>query len=80
MQGGPYAEGLVGGSSIQVGEGFARTVKASVSYGFAAGADLTIFPLLDWRIVEYSYTRSNALEGIDQSTLTTGIVLRVPVP
>lgn len=76
----PYVAGLVGGSNIQVGQGSARTEKTVFSYGFAAGVDLTVFPRLDWRVAEYSYTRSNVLNGVDQSTLTTGLVLRLPVP
>ncbi len=76
----PYAAGHLGGSNIQVGQGIARTEKAVFSYGFAAGADLTIFPRLDWRIAEYSYTRSKVLGTVNQSTLTTGLVLRLPIP
>jgi hypothetical protein len=76
----PYLEGHLGGSNIQVGQGFARTDKTVFSYGFAAGADLTVFPRLDWRVAEYSYTRSEVGDGVDQSTLTTGLVLRLPVP
>ena len=74
----PYLSGLAGGTHTELGQGSARTNKTSFSYGFAAGADLTIFPLLDWRIAEYSFTRSDP--GVDQKTLTTGLVLRLPVP
>ena len=76
----PYAAGHIGASRIEVGEGFSRTDKTVLGYGFAAGADLTIFPRLDWRIVEYSYTRFNILGSVNQSTFTTGLVLRLPVP
>ncbi len=40
----PYLAGHLGGSNIEVGQGSARTEKTAFSYGFAAGADLTIFP------------------------------------
>jgi hypothetical protein len=76
----PYVAGHLGGSNIEVGQGFARTDKTVFSYGFAAGGDLTIFPRLDWRVAEYSYTRSNVLGSVNQSTLTTGLVVRLPIP
>jgi hypothetical protein len=76
----PYAAAQAGASHIEVGQGVARTDQTAFSYGFAAGGDLTVLPRLDWRVAEYSYTRSNVSGGIHQSTLTTGLVLRLPIP
>jgi hypothetical protein len=73
----PYVAGLAGGVHQELGQGSARTDTTNFGYGLAAGADLTIFPLLDWRIAEFSFTRS---ESVDQKMLTTGLVLRLPVP
>src|ERR1700733_4876992 len=75
-----YLAAHLGGSNFEVGQGFSRTEKTVFSYGFAGGADLTIFPRLDWRGAEYSYTRSQVLGSVNQSTLTTGLVLRLPIP
>ena len=76
----PYAAAHLGGSNFQIGQGIARTEKTVFSYGFSAGADLTVFPRLDWRVVEYSYTRSKVFGTVNQSTFTTGLVLRLPIP
>lgn len=76
----PYVSGHVGGSRVETGQGFVRTDKTVLGYGFSAGADLTIFPRLDWRVADYSYTRSNIFGNADQNTITTGLVLRLPVP
>jgi hypothetical protein len=76
----PYVEGYAGASKVEVGQGSAYSDKTVLGYGFAAGADLTIFPRLDWRVAEYSYTRSNVFGNITQDTVTTGLVLRLPVP
>jgi hypothetical protein len=77
----PYVEGLVGVSDINGGQGAATFGQTAFSYGFSAGADVTILPRLDWRVVDYQFTRTpNILGGINQDALTTGIVLRLPVP
>jgi hypothetical protein len=76
----PYVSGHVGGSRIQTGQGTSRTDKTVLGYGFSAGGDMTIFPRLDWRVAEYSYTRSNVFGNLNQSTITTGLVLRLPIP
>jgi len=76
----PYAAGHLGASHIEVGQGSARTEQTVFSYGFSAGVDLTILPRLDWRVAEYAYTRSNVSGSVNQTTLTTGLVLRLPIP
>lgn len=76
----PYAEALIGGSHTDFGQGSAYQQQTSFSYGFAAGADVHLLPRLDWRLLEYAYTRSPSIAGgTDESTFTTGIVFRVPV-
>jgi hypothetical protein len=76
----PYLEGLVGGSNISGGRGITTFSQTSLSYGFAAGADVTIFPRLDWRVVDYNYIRTPDVgNGINQDVLTTGLVLRLPI-
>lgn len=73
----PYVEGLVGGAHVQDGQGTTRYDGTGLAAGFAAGADFTILPRIDWRVIDYSYTR---LTGPDryQSTFTTGIAVRIP--
>jgi hypothetical protein len=76
----PYLEGQIGASRISGGQGVSAFSSTSFSYGFAAGADVTIFPRLDWRVVDYNYIRTpDAARGTNQDVLTTGIVLRLPV-
>jgi Outer membrane protein beta-barrel domain len=76
----PYVEGYAGGSKVEIGQGTSRSDKTVLGYGFSAGADLTIFPRLDWRVAEYSYTRSSVFGNVTQNTVTTGLVLRLPIP
>jgi hypothetical protein len=76
----PYVEGQIGASRISGGQGAFAFSDTVFSYGFAAGADVTIFPRLDWRVVDYNYIRSpDAIRGTNQDVLTTGLVLRLPV-
>jgi hypothetical protein len=77
----PYLEGLIGASNISGGQGVTAFSQTAFSYGFTAGADLTILPRIDWRVVDYSYVRTpSVVTGTNQDILTTGIVLRLPVP
>ena len=73
----PYVEGLVGGAHVQTGQGVARYDGTNLAAGIAAGADFTILPRIDWRIIDYSYTRLPG-PGTSQSTFTTGIAVRIP--
>jgi hypothetical protein len=73
----PYAEGLVGGAHIRNGQGASFIDETDLAAGFAAGADLHIFPYVDWRIIDYSYTRINSAHT-SQNSFTTGLVLRIP--
>lgn len=77
----PYVEGLVGAGHVVAGQGTAHTDDLFLQTGLTAGADLTIFPRLDWRVAEYSYSRFPGLDnGANQKSLSTGFVLRLPIP
>ena len=75
----PYAEALGGYGGLTTGQGASRTSASHFTYQFLGGLDLTFFPRLDWRVVEFSYGR---LSGLSNSyapkTLSTGLVLRLP--
>jgi hypothetical protein len=73
----PYAEGLVGIGHYDYGAG--QGSNTQFEYQFLAGADLTIFPRLDWRVVEFSYGGLSVFNGdLHPKTLSTGLVLRLP--
>jgi hypothetical protein len=71
----PYVEGLVGAGQVQ----FAGTNSTHLEYGLAGGVDLTFFPRLDWRVVDYQYGSFSGLNGgTSQKTISTGLVFRIP--
>jgi len=75
----PYAEVLIGGGHADIGQGVAHVDKTEVEYQVLGGLDATIFPHLDWRIVDYSWGDvTNLGEPLRPSTLSTGLVLRLP--
>jgi len=75
----PYAEALIGGGKVEFGQGVARTDKSAFQYQLLAGVDLTVFPLVDWRVAEFSYSGfSNIGEPFHPKTISTGIVVRLP--
>ena len=75
----PYVEALAGAGHIEVGEGSARTTATKFEYNFVGGLDFTIFPRLDWRVVEFSYGGLSGFNGsFNPRTLSTGIVFRLP--
>jgi hypothetical protein len=73
----PYGEALVGGGdSISTAT---NKPTLHIDYELVAGVDRKFFTLLDWRILEFSYTRNIAGAGdIETKTLSTGLVLRIP--
>lgn len=74
----PYAEGLIGVGHLRSSfDGSTYYNNTAFAEGFAGGVDMTFFPRLDWRVVEYSYTRLPG--GTNENALTTGIVFRLPV-
>jgi hypothetical protein len=74
----PYGEVTVGGGKVQYGSGGIGTYNSG---GFAAsaiaGADLHLLPLIDWRVIDYSFTRLAGPKA-NQNSITTGIVVRIP--
>lgn len=75
----PYAEALGGVSRVVIGQGTARTAGTKFSYALVGGLDATIFPHLDWRVVDYSWERVDGL-GIrfNPEQISTGLVVRLP--
>lgn len=75
----PYVEGLVGAGNVHVGEGVAVVDKTAIAYEGAVGVDWTIFPRLDWRVIEYAAGGFSSINAsISPRTLSTGLVLRLP--
>lgn len=75
----PYVEALGGYGGLTTGQGTARTSASHFTYQFLGGVDLTFFPRLDWRVVEFSYGRLTGLgDTYAPKTLSTGLVLRLP--
>jgi hypothetical protein len=93
----PYVEGLAGAGNSQIGEVyndsysrfhpgvFANSGDKNGGASFEAqalgGVDFAIKPRVDWRVVEFGYTKmfstgTNYRYGVD--TLSTGIVVRIP--
>ena len=75
----PYAEGLIGAAHAEFGQGLAQRSGTNFAFQWNAGLDMTIFPRLDWRVAEYSWSSVKGL-GVNfrPTTLTTGLVLRLP--
>jgi hypothetical protein len=69
-----YGEALGGFNSYTGGPFAASTTQAE--YQLIAGADYTLFPHIDWRVVEYTYT--SASNSLSSHSLSTGIVVRIP--
>lgn len=75
----PYVEGLVGMGHASIRQTYASADGNYLEYSVVAGADLTILPRIDWRVAEYTYSRlPNLLGGTDETSISTGIVLRIP--
>lgn len=75
----PYIEALGGYGGLTTGQGTVRQSGSHAAYQFLGGVDLTFFPRLDWRVVEFSYGRLSGLgDTYAPKTLSTGLVLRLP--
>jgi hypothetical protein len=73
----PYLEGLAGVGHFDFGANQGSNTK--FEYQFLAGVDLTVFPRVDWRVVEFSYGGLSAFSGdLHPKTLSTGLVVRLP--
>ncbi len=73
----PYVEALVGGGD-SISTAYPKPTL-HIDYELLAGVDRRLLPVLDWRVLEFSYT-SNIGGGGDIRTkaLNTGLVLRIP--
>jgi hypothetical protein len=69
-----YGEALGGFNSYTGGPSANSTTQAE--YQLLVGGDYTIFPHIDWRVVEYTYTAGSG--DLSAHSLSTGIVLRIP--
>ncbi len=75
----PYVEALVGAGHAQVGQGSAANSRTELEYNFVGGVDYTVFPRLDWRVVDFSYGGFSGFPNtLNPRTLSTGIVFRLP--
>lgn len=71
----PYAEMLVGVGHAQANQSSATKFQ----YQGLIGADVTVLPRIDWRVVEFSYGGLPSFNGgTNPKTISTGIVFRVP--
>jgi hypothetical protein len=62
-----------------IADSSARTDTTKFTYQLLAGVDFTIFPRIDWRIVEFSYGGFTGLEDdFHPKTLSMGFVVRLP--
>lgn len=64
----PYFELLIGGSAVNHG-------STQFAARYVLGADTTILPHVDWRIIDFS-DGLNQISGGNAKTLSTGLVLR----
>jgi hypothetical protein len=72
----PYAEVLIGTGRYSFGNNVGSATK--FEYGVLGGVDRPVVPHLDWRVVEFSYSRLATVQRqrLSMETLTTGVVLR----
>lgn len=70
----PYIEGLVGVASLNNGSGTSSATK--LNYQALGGVDFTIFPHLDWRVIEFAYSATSG-SPVNAKIFTTGLVLRL---
>jgi hypothetical protein len=82
----PYVQasvGLAGSSTPKIGNN-PTSFSNKFAYEVVGGADVTIFPAVDWRVVELGYGRVSAVSSFPGTPanslflLSTGIVLRLP--
>jgi hypothetical protein len=70
----PYVEGLVGAGNVQSGSGTGSNTH--FNYQVLGGLDTTIFPHVDWRVVEFAYSAVSG-QSVNAKILSTGLVLRI---
>jgi hypothetical protein len=75
----PYGEVLLGGIGVRPNSSSAFTTHVDLQY--VVGVDTTIFPHLDWRVLEYTYGRVLGFTGYAnediRNQLGTGLILRL---
>jgi hypothetical protein len=71
----PYAEGLFGVGSYTTSASGGSTLHIDLEG--VVGVDHKLMPLLDWRILEFSYTDYYG-GSLPTKALSTGLVLRLP--
>jgi len=69
-----YGEALGGINSYSPGNGSSSSTH--VQYELLGGLDATVFPRLDWRVIEYGYTAGTS--SLSSNAFSTGLVLRLP--
>ena len=69
----PYVEGLVGFGNVQTD---GHNSSTHFNYQVLGGLDMTIFPRVDWRVVEFDYS-AVPNQSMYAKTLTTGLVIRI---
>jgi hypothetical protein len=75
----PYIEATAGvGHAVFIG--LPSSDVTEFEYQLLAGADYTILPRVDWRVVEFNYGTLTGLSGYSfhPRSISTGIVLRLP--
>jgi hypothetical protein len=70
----PYIEGLVGVASYNTGSG--TSTSTHFNYQVVGGLDATIFPHLDWRVIDVAYSGVSG-QDIKATTFSTGLVFRL---
>jgi hypothetical protein len=77
----PYVEALGGGARVTLGQGSAYMDESGPEVQLVGGLEMILLPRLDWRVAEYSWgSVLNVGRTMRPSTLSTGLVLRVPWP
>ena len=72
----PYAEVLIGASTYAT---FPNGLKDNGQFASRVvfGADSSVLPHLDWRVVDFSYGLNQSANGDHAKTISTGLVLRL---
>jgi hypothetical protein len=72
----PYAEVIFGPGRFSYGNNAPSTTQ--FDFRLIGGLDKTVFPHLDWRVVEVSWGQLNTFSGrLRPITVSTGVVLRL---
>lgn len=76
----PYGEALIGIARTEGGgennSRFPNPSQTGLAYALALGADLTILPRIDWRVVEFSVIGAPQGHRNDKATISSGLVVR----